>query len=40
MTTHISLVRAIGGVVAIALLALTPVAAQDQAPLRLSAGRV
>lgn len=40
MTTHVSPLRAIGGVVLIALVAFTPVAAQDQAPLRLSAARV
>ena len=40
MTTHFSFVRAIGGVVAIALVALTSLAAQDQAPLRLSVARV
>ena len=40
MTTQISLVRVIGVVFAIALIALTPVAAQDQATLRLSGARV
>ena len=40
MTTHISATRAIGGAIAIALLALMPLAAQAQAPLRLSAARV
>ena len=39
MTSYSSFVRAIGSI-AIALLALTPAAAQDQAPLRLLAARV
>jgi polyisoprenoid-binding protein YceI len=40
MTTYISLGRAIGVVVLIALAAFAPLAAQDHTPLRLSAARV
>src|SRR5687768_128472 len=40
MTTQTSFLRAIGGVAAIAFVTLTPLVAQEQAPLRLSAARV
>jgi polyisoprenoid-binding protein YceI len=40
MTTQTSFLRAIGGVAALAFVTLTPLVAQEQAPLRLSAARV